>query len=105
MPMTEARIILPDPVMGRSVTVHRELRRSLIESFGGVTLWGVQGAWIDAAGDVVEDQSICYLVAGDWNRPGARNRIIDLALRAGVALDQDCVYLSINGEVQLLPCK
>lgn len=103
--MREARIILPHrDNAGEDVSgAHHDLKLGLLALAGGYTCQNVFGGWRHPSGAVIEDESTAYDVAVH-DIPEAIAGLRRLALVAGRAARQDCVYFRRpDGEVELIP--
>ena len=72
----------------------------LAEKFGGYTRRGtVSGVWRDEQGQLVGDESACYLVAVG---PAQLDDLRAFARAACETFDQRCIYFQIVGQAELL---
>ncbi len=75
-------------------------RLELAERFGGYTIRGrVQGMWRDEEGQLVGDESDCYLVAVE---PAQLDELRAFARAACAVFDQRCIYFQLVGQAELL---
>ena len=78
----------------------RGWRRELARRFGGYTDRGaVAGVWMDEQGQLVGDESNCYLVAVE---PARVEELRAFAREACKTFDQRCIYFQIVGWAELL---
>lgn len=95
-----ATLTLPicDNSGARLAHVHKILRSSLLDAFGGYTQSLVTGAWRDEAGNVYQDDSLKYEIAMDT---GVKNGqlLVHLAGMACLAAKQECVMVQLASGV------
>lgn len=93
--LTEARIILPTEAPG-----HDWLERTLIETFGGVTITNGTGAWAYGEGNIVREEITIYDVAVPVNANEALTSCArSLLERSG----ENAIYLRLyGGEVKII---
>lgn len=86
--------------IGTSLKLHKQFTMLMSALFGGITSQGVEGAWVDAQGNLISEQNVAYTVAVDdaeaWTE--FANYAEDLAKD----LRQDALYLvGWNGIVEI----
>lgn len=98
--LREARIVMPT-LYDKGYEAHKSLEMTLTETFGGYTSARGQGGWMD--GNVfVHDEIAIYDVAMEDTDANV-DRLGEIALAAGRALGQKCVYLRRpDGVVRML---
>lgn len=98
--LKEARIVMPLPEGGRPR--HLEMRRQLVEAFGGYTACRGKGGWLDpVTNEVVNDNVIVYDVA---IKPGQNVKLYLIAKQTAEALNQEAVYIRYpDGVVEIVP--
>lgn len=102
MAITEAKIILPaqdnqgNPMTNQIMIIEA----MLLGFFGGFTYHESVGMWRDPKTNLVySDRGRTYVIASDWSRSHLAEHLHTIAADAAVRMDQECVYICINGEV------
>lgn len=95
--MREAKFILP---VGNGGAGHEYAKQALLNAFGGYTRHAVCGAWTDAAGNTVYDQSVQYVVGMDVS---GTIKFREIAMEAGRLEKQQAVYIvNQNGYAEIV---
>lgn len=85
--------------------VHGQLGLDLARAFGGFTSWPVSGAWINPAGELIQDQSRAYLVSlFDDRLPDGVNTLRNIAIGAACAIGQASLYFREPDSAYLIDC-
>lgn len=106
--MHEARIIMPSNGRGTPHSTNRRahevIEGQLAAAFGGYTVSTGNGGWIDNDGNLIRDAVRVYDVAINTREiEGADAALCNIAVTAGRALNQQCVYVRMtNGQVILI---
>lgn len=97
--MREARIILPDAAPASVLT---SIINSIVDHFGGATVWAAQGYWIGPGEKRLDEAVRIVDIAYKPSRDGD-NQLFDIARDFCVKAHQVEVYLRYgNGHVQLV---
>ena len=65
---------------------------------GGYTAWEAQGGWIDADNDLVTEDVVVVETSIGNDDANAINQLRRVAIKVCNDLEQDCVFLSFDGE-------
>lgn len=102
--MTEARLILPVNGNGGEPLepLLKNIRAAILRHFGGYTRQQAEGAWRSPSGRVYAEPVEVYTIAGDWTQYINLSNLTEVAEIAARMLDQEAIYLSVNGEVHFI---
>jgi hypothetical protein len=108
--MKEIKVILPvapsrvDADAAR--ILHRNLKQSLIELFGGVTVSKAEGSWEDEDGLIIDEEVKVYVCAVDvednpigFARHNAFIRVLGRAFRA--SFEEALYFVDFDGEAKI----
>lgn len=100
--MNIATIILPVvDNRGNSTAGARDLAEcKMVRAFGGFTTYPARGAWFNAeTGYTLHEPVQKYEIAADWEDRKVVHNLCLIAEAFAVDADQDCVFVSVPGEV------
>jgi hypothetical protein len=96
--LTEAKLIIPIECKA----ANSEASDALVTAFGGFTVVPGRGAWRNDQGAVILEGVNIYSIAMT-DTAEAKNTLLAIAERAGIAGKQECIYCVLpNGEVKLI---
>ncbi len=103
--LTESKLILP--ILdndGLSLSKERlQIEDMILRDFGGFNRAASSGAWRDpVSGRVYSDDCLTYTIAGDWSGVVQRRTLEGIARYAARIMRQECIYLSLSGDVQFV---
>lgn len=97
MSLREMKIILPMvDNQGASLShIHNQLKRELCQTYGGYTSVASSGGWLNDDGDLIEDNSITYIVAAMALNEYETTGFIDTVRHYATLAKQDCIYAQL----------
>jgi len=91
--LKEARIVMPYKVISGVREDHAELRKAIVEAFGGFTVAYGSGGWRNHEGSAILDAVAIYDIAIEAERDASWDQLFHIAMQAGRDLNQEAVYI------------
>lgn len=99
----EVKLIIPalDNDGSDNSTIIEKNIVELCKLYGGATVYSADGFWINEAGRLFKDE-VKVLVSAATDKTAAMAQLREMANQTLAATDQEAIYLSVGGDVEII---